>query len=65
MPGLIDEGGTTGLCYTTLTGLDWLEGGVGGPSGLIILDAGPVATEMITEAGLFMVTENDDFMVTQ
>lgn len=64
MPGLIDEGGTTGLAYTTGTGLDWLENGLGGPLGLIIGLEGP-ATEMITEGGVVMITESGDFMITE
>lgn len=64
MPGLIDEGGTTGLAYTTNTGLDWLEGGLGGLQGLFIAQEGP-ATEMITETSVIMITETGDIMVTE
>lgn len=64
MPGLIDEGGTTGLAYTTGTGLDWLESGIGGPLGLIIGFEGP-STDMLTETGAVMITETGDFMVTE
>lgn len=56
MPGLIDS--TSGLEYGA--GLNWLEGGLGGPS----FD-NPPSTEMVTETGLEMVTEADDFMVTE
>lgn len=65
MPGLIDEEGITGLTYTTDTGLDWLEGGMGGPLGLIIGLEGP-STEMITETGIIMVSESTSaIMVTE
>lgn len=65
MPGLIDEEGDTGLAYTTQTGLDWLEGGLGGALGLFIGQEGP-ATEMITEGGVVMITEiTTDFMITE
>lgn len=64
MPGLIDEGATTGLAYTTNTGLDWLEGGLGGALGLIIASEGP-STEMLTETGVVMITETGDIMVTE
>jgi len=48
MPGLID--GDTGLMFGT--GLNWLEGGLGGPT----FDQ-PDSDTMATEAGEFMVTE--------
>lgn len=63
MPGLIDEGGTTGLAYTTGTGLEWLPTGIGGPLGLIIVNT--PAGAMITEASIPMITESGVIMITQ
>lgn len=56
MPGLIDS--TQGLEYGT--GLVWLDGGLGGPG-----ETNPPSNNMITETGLEMVTETDEFMVTE
>jgi hypothetical protein len=56
VPGLIDS--TQGLEYGS--GLNWLEGGLGGPG-----EVNPPSSEMITEAGIEMVTEADEFMVTE
>ena len=56
MPGLIDS--DTGLTFGT--GLIWLEGGLGGP-GL----TPPPSDTMETEAGVEMLTETGEFMITE
>ena len=56
MPGLIDS--DTGLMFGV--GLNWLEGGLGGPG----FDNPPSDT-MVTEAGIDMVTEDNIIMVTE
>lgn len=57
MSGLVDDG-STGLCFGA--GLTF-ESGLGGPLGLDIIPAG----EMITEAGIAMISEADVIMVTE
>ena len=56
MPGLIDS--DTGLMFGI--GLNWLDGGIGGPG----FDQ-PDSDVMATEAGIDMVTEGGEFMVTE
>ena len=56
MPGLIDS--DTGLTFGD--GLNWLEGGLGGPS----FD-NPPSDAMVTELGIDMVTEDNIIMVTE
>ena len=56
MPGLIDS--DTGLMLGE--GLNWLDGGLGGPG----FDQ-PDSDTMATEAGLDMITEGGEFMVTE
>jgi hypothetical protein len=56
MPGLIDS--DTGLVFGD--GLIWLEGGLGGP-GL----TPPPSDTMETEAGVEMLTETGEFMITE
>lgn len=56
MPGLIDS--STGLSFGE--GLVWLDGGLGGPG---FVD--PPSGIMITETGIDMVTETNEFMVTE
>lgn len=56
MPGLIDS--DTGLKFGD--GLNWLEGGLGGPG----FDT-PDSDTMATELGIDMVTEGNEFMVTE
>lgn len=56
MPGLIDS--DTGLIFGI--GLNWLEGGLGGPG----FDNPPSDT-MVTELGIDMVTEDNSIMVTE
>lgn len=56
MPGLIDS--DTGLIFGT--GLNWLEGGIGGPS-----FENPPSDAMVTELGIDMVTETNSLMITE
>ncbi len=55
-PGLID--GDTGLAFGS--GLNWLEGGLGGPT----FDK-PDSDTMVTETSIEMLTETGVFMDTE
>lgn len=56
MPGLIDQGGTTGLAYTVQTGLQW-ESRIGGET-LIIYPGEAGAGFIQLEAGGYITLED-------
>ena len=56
MPGLIDTEGTTGLAYTTQTGLQW-ESRIGGES--LIIDPGEAGTGyVLTQTGGYILLQD-------